>query len=165
MKAIAVADKNWGIGREGKLLARLPGDLQYFKEQTLGKVLIMGRETLEGLPGGAPLPGRSTLVLSRNPAYQAPCPVLHAVWECMEYTGKFDTDDVFVAGGGEIYRQFLPWCDSCLITRIDAAFPADRFFENLDAREDFALTWESETQRENGMDYRFTRYERIKKGG
>ena len=52
MKAIAAVDKNWGIGKDGKLLAHLPGDLKYFRENTLGKVLIMGRKTLESLPGG-----------------------------------------------------------------------------------------------------------------
>ena len=69
MNAIVAADRNWGIGRDHKLLVHLPGDLKYFKEKTIGKVLIMGRKTLESLPGGKPLPGRTTVVLTGNPSY------------------------------------------------------------------------------------------------
>ena len=66
MKAIAALDRNWAIGRDGKLLCHIPGDLKYFKEQTLGKTLVMGRKTLESLPGGSPLPGRENVIISRT---------------------------------------------------------------------------------------------------
>jgi dihydrofolate reductase len=160
LKAIAAVDQNWAIGREGKLLARIPGDLRYFREKTLGKILVMGRETLDSLPEGKPLPGRTTLVLSRRPGYEAPCTVLPSVEACLAFLSRFPGDDVFVAGGASIYEQFLPWCDACLITKIDAAFQADRHFENLDIGVDFQLIWAGEPRCESGLRYRFTEYGR-----
>jgi dihydrofolate reductase len=84
---------------------------------------------------------------------------------CLKYLEAFDKDEVFVAGGAEIYRQLLPWCDECLITKVEASFPADRHFENLDAREDFALAWEGESLREGDLRYRFTLYRRLGRNG
>ena len=78
MKAIVAVDRNWGIGRDGGLLVHLPGDLKYFKEKTLGKTVVMGRETLESLPGGKPLPGRDNIVLTLNSFYEAGCPLCHS---------------------------------------------------------------------------------------
>jgi dihydrofolate reductase len=161
LKAIAVADRNWGLGKEGKLLVHLPGDWKYFREQTLGKVIVMGRETLEGLPGGEPLPGRTTVALSRNPSFKANCSVVSSLEECLDYLSRFNGDEVYIAGGADIYRQFLPYCDECLITRIDAEFPADRFFDNLDERGDFTVAGESGPYNENGVSYRFVTYKRV----
>ncbi|MDR1571196.1 MAG: dihydrofolate reductase [Clostridiales Family XIII bacterium] len=161
MKAIAAVDRNWGIGMDGGLLARLPSDMAYFREKTLGRTLIMGRKTLEGLPGGRPLAGRATLLLSRDPAYRADCEVFGSVEACLARVAGLGADEALVAGGAEIYRQFLPWCDECLITKIDAAFPADRHFENLDESAAFQLAWEGEALSENGLSYRFSAYRRL----
>jgi dihydrofolate reductase len=160
LKAIAVVDQNWAIGHEGKLLAHIPGDLSYFREKTLGKILVIGRETLAGFPGGKPLPGRTTLVLSRDPNYAAPCAVFASLEACLAFLTRFPGEDVFVAGGASVYKQLLPWCDSCLITKIEAAFPADRYFENLDQRTDFQVVWTGEPRWENGFSYRFMEYRR-----
>ena len=70
MNCIVVADMNWAIGKDNGLLAHLPGDLKYYKEKTLGKVIVIGRKTLESFPGGKPLPGRTNLVLTGNPDYK-----------------------------------------------------------------------------------------------
>jgi dihydrofolate reductase len=160
MTAIAAVDRNRGIGFAGGLLADLPGDRRYFREQTLNKVVVMGRKTLESLPGGRPLPARVNVVLSRNPLFRADCEVFSSFERCLAYLAGFDSQAVYIAGGADIYRQFLPYCDTCLLTRIEAELPADRFFADLDAGGAFVRVWESGPQSENGLTYRFTRYER-----
>lgn len=160
MKAIVVVDKNWGIGKDGGLLVHLPGDLKYFKEKTLGKVVVMGRETLASLPKGKPLQGRTNIVLSRNPSFEADCKVCNSMGSLFKELEKYNMEDVFIAGGETVYRQFLPYCTSYLVTKIDAEFPADKQFENLDKREDVAVFWESALQEENGICYKFFEYRR-----
>lgn len=169
MKLIVAVDKNWAIGRENRLLVHLPGDLKYFKERTLGKVVIMGRSTLESLPGGKPLPGRTNVVISRNPDYQKEgCIMAASIEEAVEKArqaaaaeGKED-GEIMVMGGASIYKQMLPYCDTCYVTKIDAAFPADVYFPNLDQDPDFQLVWESPLQEEGGFSYRFTEYKGVK---
>ena len=159
MIAIAVVDKEWGIGKDGELLIHLPGDLKYFKEKTLGKVIVMGRKTLMSLPGGKPLPGRETVVLSRHRDFTADgCTIVHSVDEVLEI---LKDKDVYIAGGSEVYRQFLPYCDTCLITKIDRTFEADKHFENLDIAKGYVLEDESEPHHENGVSYRFATYRRM----
>lgn len=188
MKAIVATEAGWGIGRDGDLLIHLPGDLKFFKEQTMGKVLIMGRKTLESLPGGKPLPGRTTIVLTGNEGYVPPHPeyleggssepmdrkliLVHSFDELMlqvlalETTDGIDAEeDVMVAGGESIYRMFLPYCNEFIVTRIDRSIPADKFFPNMDefvAAGQMKVAWESEiqTDEKSGVTYRFVRYER-----
>ena len=141
MELIAAADKNWAIGRDGKLLCHLPGDLKYFKEKTTGKTVVMGRKTLESLPGSKPLPNRRNIVLTKDPSFEKEgCEIVHS--------------------GASVYEQLLPYCDSCYITKIDACFDADTYIVNLDERDDFQLEWHSQPMEENGFTYRFTRYDR-----
>ncbi len=178
MKCIVIVDKDWGIGKEGNLLVHLPGDLQYFKEKTLGKVLIIGRKTLESLPGGRPLSGRKTIVLTGNPLYEpstardgtqpivchSRADIEDALNRLRNEQGIDINEDVIVAGGETVYEMFLPQCDEMLVTRIDRSFDADRHFANLDslaAAGSVRLVWESEQHEENGITYKFTRYERI----
>jgi dihydrofolate reductase len=160
MTAIAAVDRRWGIGLAGGLLADLPGDRGYFREHTLHRLVVMGRKTLESLPGGKPLPARENIVLSRNPLFHADCEVYASLDACLARLARSEPADVYVAGGAEIYRLFLPHCDACLITKIDAILPADSFFADLDADGAFACVWEGEPRSENGFTYRFTRYER-----
>ncbi|MDR1135351.1 MAG: dihydrofolate reductase [Clostridiales Family XIII bacterium] len=171
MKAIVVVDEKWGIGKAGRLLVHIPGDLKYFHEKTLGKVVVMGRTTLESLPGARPLSDRITVVLTRNPAFQAAfqstashgdCNVVSSVEECLEYLKGVKEDDIYICGGDDVYRQFLPYCDECLVTKIEGDFGADRFFEDLDANDEFTICSEGEPIIENGISYRFMRYVRIR---
>jgi dihydrofolate reductase len=164
VKAIVAVDEKWGIGAAGKLLAHIPGDLKHFRGETLGKLIVMGRKTLEGLPGGRPLPGRDTVVLSRDPSFDAGCKAFTSFGGCMEYLDGFDGDQVYICGGADIYRQFLPYCGECLVTKIDGDFGADSFFEDLDRRDDFRLLDESGRMEENGISYRFARYARLAPG-
>ena len=161
MNAIVAADQNWGIGYKGRLLARLPGDMRFFRGHTVGKVLVVGRETLESFPGGKALADRTTVCLTRNHDFSADCKMVYSLDECLEFLSRFPSDDVYIAGGESVYRQFLPYCDSCLVTRINHVFEADRFFINLDEREDFRLINSGEAMTEDGLEYRFTEYRRI----
>ena len=165
MKLIVATEKNWGIGKDNQLLAHLPGDLKYFKEKTTGKVVIMGRKTLQSLPGGRPLPKRTNVVVSRNPEFQPEGCVMastteEAVKKALLLAGEGGSDDLMVMGGASIYEQMLPKCDTCYVTRIDAAFASDCSFPNLDEDPEFTKVWESPVQEENGVTYRFTEYRR-----
>lgn len=160
MKAIVVVDKNWGIGRDKQLLVHLPGDLKYFKEHTLGKTIVMGRETLETLPGGRPLLNRNNIVLTRNKCYGADCSICHSEEELLKMVKVENTDEVFIIGGEKVYNQFLPYCDTCYVTKIDEIFEADKFFHNLDEDENFSVINESEEIEENGTRYKFVEYRR-----
>ena len=158
MKLIAAADKNWGIGKDNKLLCHLPGDLKYFKEKTLGKTIVTGRKTLESLPGGKPLPGRKTIILTRDKTLvNDGVQIIHSIEELL----SINDEELIVAGGGQIYNQLLEYCDSCLITKLDCSFDADTFLSDLDTSVDFEMIWQSEEQVENGISYRFTEYKRI----
>jgi len=160
MKAIVVVDKNWGIGRDKKLLVHLPGDLKYFKEHTLGRTIVMGRETLESLPGGKPLLNRNNIVLTRNKGYGAGCSICHSKEELLKMVKDGNADEVFITGGEKVYKQFLPCCDTCYVTKIDKILDADKFFHNLDEDENFSVVDESEWIEENGTRYKFVEYRR-----
>lgn len=159
MKAIVAVDRNWGIGRDGGLLVHLPGDLKYFKEKTLGKTVVMGRETLESLPGGKPLPGRDNIVLTRNSCYEAGCPLCHSEEDLLNRP-DCRGEDVFVIGGEQVYRMLLPYCDTCYVTKIHGEYPAEKFFPDLDQSEEFEVVWESEPVEEKGVTYHFVEYRR-----
>ena len=125
MNLIAAADENWGIGKNGGLLAHISGDMKYFRETTKGKIVVMGRKTLEGLPGGQPLGNRVNVVLSENPAYKIKGAVVcHNIDEALEYLKQFSSEDIYVIGGESIFRQFLPYCNTVYLTLIDYEYDA-----------------------------------------
>lgn len=158
MNAIVVVDRNWAIGKDGNLLVHLPGDLKYYKQKTIGNVIVVGRKTLESFPGGKPLPGRTNIVITRNEDYDKEgCVVCHSKEQVMEKLQEYDTEKVFVAGGAEVYRQFMDVCDSFYVTKIDDEFEADRYFPDLDAL-GYEVVWESLVQEEKGISYRFLKY-------
>lgn len=162
MNLIVAADKNWAIGKDGNLLCRLPNDLKYFKERTTGKTVVMGRKTLESLPGGKPLPNRKNLILTSDKSFSKEgCTVVNSIEELLE---KYNDENLMVIGGGMVYTELLPYCDSCYITKIDGEFEADTHIPNLDKDNNFEVVWESENQEENGINYRFTQYKRINNG-
>lgn len=161
MNMIVAADENWAIGCRGQLLVRIPADHKMFRRETLGKVVVLGRKTMETFPGGLPLEGRTNIVLSRNPDYQPKdALVVHSVEELMEALKPYDTRDVYVIGGDSIYRQLLPYCDTAHVTRIDRAYEADAWFPDLDKDEDWQITAESDEQTYFDTAYYFVKYER-----
>ena len=160
MNIIVAADKNWGIGKDGHLLCHLSGDMKYFKEMTMGKTVVMGRVTLESLPGSKGLPGRRNIVLTTNKDYQAEdAEVVHDFDELDKALEGTDTDDVFVIGGAKLYSQMLHRCEKIYVTKIDAEFDADRFFRDLDESRRFDIAWRSDVMEEKGIKYQFLRYE------
>jgi dihydrofolate reductase len=164
MKAIVAVDNSWGIGKDGRLLVHLPGDLKYFQDKTLGKVVVMGRATFESLPGKRPLKDRINIVLSRNPDFRPEgCTVCETIDQMLHTVEHYRENEVFVIGGAELYHQLLPFCSTYLVTRINGDFEADKHFENLDQWKGAKLVWESAAQRENGIEYRFTEYKNIKR--
>ena len=161
MNLIAAVDRNWGIGKNGRLLAAIPQDQRLFRDETLGKIIIMGRKTLESLPGKKPLYGRTTIVLSRNPEYQAKGALCAgSVEEALRMAGRYRQEDVFVAGGEEIYRAFLPYCDTAHVTAIDYSYEADAYFPNLDEDSQWVMDLETEEYTYFDICYSFKRYVR-----
>lgn len=161
MKLIASADKNWGIGFKNKLLVSIPTDMKFFRQTTTGKVVVMGRKTLESFPNGLPLKNRTNIVLTGNKDYRVKDAVIvHTLEELQEELKRYQSDDIYVIGGERIYRQLLPLCDTAYITRIDHAFQADTFLPNLDELEEWKMTEEGEEQTCFDLEFRFTKYER-----
>nr|WP_288825243.1 dihydrofolate reductase [uncultured Clostridium sp.] len=161
MNLIVAVDKNWAIGNQGQLLVSIPEDKRMFREETLGKVIIMGRKTLESLPGKQPLYGRTNIVLTRNPDYKVKgaviCSSMEAVMQELDkHTGK----ECFVIGGQSIYEQFLPYCDTAHVTYIDYAYSADTHFPNLDMDTGWEMCAESEEQTYFNLCYTFRMYRR-----
>ncbi|MCD8073551.1 MAG: dihydrofolate reductase [Lachnospiraceae bacterium] len=163
MNLIAAADENWGIGCQGKLLVQIPADLKSFREMTMNKVVVMGRKTLESLPNGLPLAGRTNLILTSNPDYRVRnALVLHSVDEVLKEVEHYRSRDVYIIGGESVYRQFLPFCDTVHITKIQEKYEADAFFPNLDEDGEWEITADSEEQTYFDIEYYFLKYERKK---
>lgn len=161
MNLIVAVDKNWAIGNKGNLLVSIPADQKLFRQETTGKVVVMGRKTLESLPGGAALKGRTNVVLTRDVNYKKKdVVILHSMEETMEYLKQFKSEDIFVIGGEEIYRQFLPYCDTAHVTCIDYAYEADTHFPNLDKDPEWHVTAESDEQTYFNLCYEFRQYQR-----
>ena len=163
MNLIVAVDKNWAIGCGNRLLVSIPQDMKFFRETTTGKVVVMGRKTLESFPGGKPLKNRVNIVLSTNEDYTVKdAIVVHTVEEVVEELKKYNAGDVYCIGGESIYRQLLPYCDTAYVTKIDHAYQADSYFPNLDESEEWELTKISEEQTYFDLEYYFTIYERVK---
>lgn len=162
MNIIACADKNWGIGYGGSLLFHIPGDLKRFKEMTLGKTVVMGRKTLESLPGSEPLPNRTNIVLSRDKNFKIPnVTVINSINDFLKKYDAENDGNIFVIGGEQIYKELLPYCKYAYITRVDAARPCDTYIENYDKLDNFKLIERSPVYVHNGLKYTFDTYENI----
>ncbi len=159
MNLIVAADNKWGIGRDGGLLASIPTDMKYFKEHTLDKVVVMGRRTLESMPGKRGLPKRINYVLTTNPDYEAErCTVVNSEDELWQELSQYEPDDVFLIGGAALYNKFYKLCDRLYVTKMNADLNADTFIVNFDDDPDFEVESESEPITENGITYRFVVY-------
>ena len=163
MNFIVAVDKNWGIGNENKLLVSIPADMKFFRETTSGKVVVMGRKTLESFQNGLPLKNRTNIVLTGNKDYKVKDSVIvHSMEELQEELKKYDSDDIYVIGGDSIYHQMLPYCSLGHVTKIDHEYVADSRFPDLDKMEEWEVTGESEEQTYFDLEYTFIRYERKK---
>ena len=162
MNLIVAVDKNWAIGMDNKLLVSIPQDMKFFRETTKGKVVAMGKKTLESFPGGQPLKNRVNVVLTSDRNYNVNgTTVVHSIDEMIEELKKYDEEDIFVIGGESVYRQLLPYCKKAYITKIDHAYQADTFFPDLDQDPQWQMTKISDEQTYFDLEYVFTIYERI----
>lgn len=161
MNVIVAVDKNWGIGKDNKLLVSIPSDMKFFREETINKVVVMGRKTLESFPNGLPLKRRTNIVLTKDRNYKVKDAILvHSVEELMEELKKYDSEDIYVIGGDSIYRQLLPYCDVAHVTKIDYAYEADSYFPNLDEMSDWTVERTSEELTYFDLEYMFVKYVR-----
>ena len=167
IRAIVAVDKNLAIGNKGGLLFRIPSDLKNFRRETLLKTVIMGRNTLETMPGGRPLKGRNTLVLSRS------MPEGLFYMDGSFFARSFKTresllawasehlpgEELVVAGGGQVYRMFIGDCEELTVTEVEEAAPdADAFFPPY--RYAFEEYESSAPVEENGLHYTIKKYRR-----
>lgn len=141
MKLIVAVGKDWGIGKDNKLLFSLKEDMKFFKNTTMGNVVIMGKNTYLSLPK-RPLPGRVNIVLS-SVEFGDGCISVHDMDELKSMASSYNDREVFVIGGASMYRQMLPFCSQAYITKVDLDAEADVFFPNLDMNN----SWECVSQR------------------
>ncbi len=128
---IAAISEKGVIGAGNELLWHLPEDLKNFKKLTLGKYILMGRKTWESI--GKPLPGRTNIVITREPVYEAVgCVIVNSIEEALEVARANNQDEIFIIGGGEIYKKTLPLADRLYLTHVHTDLPGDTFFPEVD---------------------------------
>jgi dihydrofolate reductase len=158
VKLIVAMDNERGIGKNNDLMWHLPADMKFFRETTTGHIVVMGRKNWDSIPEKfRPLPNRENVVLTRNTDYLASgARVFHSLQDCLSYFSGEDQKDVFIIGGGEIYRQALDLkcIDEMYITHVDAVYGADTFFPEFDeekweVRE--LLNWDKDEKNEAGF--------------
>jgi dihydrofolate reductase len=136
---IVAAGTNNAIGKDNQLLWHLPKDLQFFKQTTWAMPVVMGRKTFESL-GGKPLNGRVNIIITRQKDWSHEgVVVVHSLADALFFAKESDYNEVFIAGGGEIYAQAMPEANKIYMTRVDAVIDGDTFFPEIDSS-DFALS-------------------------
>jgi len=139
MNMLVAVDENWGIGRNGGLLVKIPDDMAFFKQKTMDKVVVMGHSTFKSLPSCKPLTGRTNMILSKDEKLVIEgAEVYHSISELLRAVGGYSSEDVFVIGGQTVYEQLLAYCSTAFVTKYDPSQDkADRFFPNLDILPDW----------------------------
>lgn len=160
MNLIVAVDRGWGIGKDGDLLYSIPEDMKFFRTMTAGKTVIMGRATLESLPGGRPLPKRRNIILSRTLSDVEGAEVCKTPEEIAELLSDTPGEDIFVIGGESVYRDMLPYCDTAYITKIEAEKEADRHLVNLDEAPEWKITYRSPMKEHEGTYFAFLTYKK-----
>lgn len=159
MNIIVAVGKNLGIGYKNDLIYNISEDKKFFRRTTLEKVVVMGRKTFLSLPNSAPLKNRTNIVMSRDKDFNADgVTVCHSKEELLHLLENYDSKDVYVIGGAEIYADLFDLCDTAIITKIDDEKPADKFFPDIDSMENWKLGDISEDYDDNGIRYRFCTY-------
>ena len=162
MYAIVAVSKSWGIGKDNALLFSIPEDMRFFREKTSGKAIIMGRNTLESFPNGAPLKNRRNIVISTQEDYAVEgAELVHSPAQARELVSELPSGEVYIVGGSEVYRAMLPFCEKIYVTKVLKNTEADRYFPDLDSLSDWKLTDEGELKEHEGLRYRFCVYERV----
>lgn len=163
MNLIVGVDSNWAIGNKNQLLVSIPNDMKHFREETTGKVVVLGRKTLATFPQGLPLKNRTNIVLTGDKNFRVKDAIIvHSIEELLEELKKYNEEDIYIIGGESVYRQMLPYCKVAHVTKNDQSYEADTFFPNLDEDEEWRLVADSEEQTYFDIAYQFLKYERVK---
>ena len=158
MELIVAVYDDWGIGKDGTQPVALSADRKFFRETTRGATVIVGRRTVEDFPGKKPLPGRRNIVLTRS---DVDLPGFCRCGSPEEAVAMTREDDrVMVIGGGSIYRQMLPMCDTAYVTKVQTLVESDTFFPNLDNDPEWCLSEVLQSGEENGIAYEMCLYRR-----
>ena len=156
MDLIVAVDNNWAIGNKGDLLVSIPEDHKFFRQTTMGNVVVLGRKTLAGFPNGLPLAGRDNIILSTDPNYTVRGgTVVHSKEELFEELKKYEDKEIFVIGGGQIYEMLLPYCKYAHVTKINY----DTHFPNLDELENWEMIADSDEHTYFDLEFYFHKYE------
>jgi len=162
MRLIVAVAHDWGIGCEGDLLFDLPDDMAFFRNTTKNKIVVMGRPTLLSFPGGNPLKNRINIVLTTDKNYKKEgCIICNSINELFVELKKYDSDDVFIIGGGKIYNELYPYCEEAYITKVNSVAKADTYLHNFDEDIDWKLFVQSEKHVNNGIEFTFNTYKNI----
>ena len=161
MNAIAAVSLNWGLGKDNDLLFHISEDMKHFRTLTSGGTVIMGRKTLDSMPGGKALPKRRNIVITRDRNFQRDnVEVVHSIEEALALVAGEDPEKVWVIGGGEIYKAMLPHCSRCCMTKVYAQPECEVFFPNLDEMEDWQVACSETVARDGELEYQFIDYMR-----
>ena len=158
MELIVAVYDDWGIGKDGTQPIAVSADRKFFREMTRGAMVIVGRKTLADFPGGKPLPNRTNVVLSRSKV-DMPGVVVCPTTEEAAALAK-TVDRAMVIGGGSIYRQMLPYCDTAYITKVHVTPESDTWFPNLDEVPAWEMAEILQSGEENGIAYEMCLYKR-----
>lgn len=162
MNIIAAADKNWGIGKDNRLLAHIPEDMKFFREKTTGKAVIMGKNTFLSFPQKKPLPNRLNIVLTHGDDFEAEGVfVCKSIADAVRLAKKtYKDEDIFFIGGEAVYRDAASLCDTAYITKIDGEYDADKFLINFDKMTDWSVKCEEMIKCESGLYITFVTYKK-----
>lgn len=158
MDAIVAVYDDWGIGCDGDQPIAVSADRKFFRSTTKGSTVIVGRKTLEAFPGGQPLPKRRNIVLTRQNTPIEGVELAHSPEEAMQMSEQ--DGQVFVIGGGTVYRQMLPLCSHAYVTKVHVTPESDTWFENLDESDDWELQEVLQSGEEDGIEYEMCLYVR-----
>lgn len=158
MNLIVAVDEKWGIGKNNDLLISIPEDMKFFRTLTKNSIIIMGRKTLESFPNGKPLKNRENVVLTKS-NIKEDVTIFDSIEDVLNYVKN--KENVFVVGGGSIYKQLLPYCEKAYVTKIKKDFNADVFFPNLDELIDWEMIDSSDIKEWENIQYQFTIYKHI----
>lgn len=148
---VAIAEQNRAIGKDNQLPWHIPEDLKRFKQITSGHPIIMGRKTFESI--GRPLPNRTNIIITRDPSYQVEnCVVVNSLEKAITYASTIDQDEIFVIGGGQIFKEALPITDKLYLTVVKGNIEGDVFFPEYSAFNKIISQTDNES---NGYSYTF----------
>lgn len=167
ISAIVCVDKNWGIGYNGDLLVHIPEDMKFFKKKTINNVVIMGRKTYDSLPI-KPLPNRINIVVTSKIDGMTNIDEDGTIFVTIDFIKAFlgtlsaySPLDYYIIGGGQIYNELLPYCNTSYVTKVDYAFEdVDVYFPNLDNKEEWEITKDGKEKSYNGIEYNFCTYKK-----